>query len=85
MKIKHDGLELTTDDQCTLTNRVFPGWHGDASDGEKYLAEWSTSAEDEKGNKYNVIYQFLLIKGSEPEDDMLDWCDDDNIYKIEKI
>jgi len=49
-------------------NRVFPGWWGDASEGEEYITEFDCPAIDAEGNKYRVIWRFDAIKGSEPED-----------------
>ena len=70
--IKHDGKTYTSDDECSLSNRVFAGWWGDAAEGEEYISEWVDTAHDEHGNRYQVRYHFDAIKGQEPEDDS-DW------------
>ena len=60
--------------QAELTNRIFPGWWGDARDGEEYISEWSASAIGEDGEEYVVVWQFDVVKGQEPEDDVkLPW------------
>lgn len=78
-------ITLESDDECSETNRVFPGWHGDAKDGEEYQSEWDCLARDEDGEEYRIIWQFTLVKGGEPEADCLDWESEENIYKIDSI
>lgn len=55
--------------QAELTNRIFPGWWGDATFGEEYISEWSAPAIGEDGEEYVVVWRFLAIKGQKAEDD----------------
>lgn len=62
------------DETYTLTqvadysNRVFPGWFGDAQEGEAYTTEFSAKALDDDGNEYQVYWMFDTVKGEEPAD-----------------
>lgn len=63
--------ELEMDGDVEFTNRVFPGWWGDAEEGEGYIAEYADTGYSPDGEKYIVEYQFDLVKGEEPEPDDL--------------
>lgn len=63
------------------TNRLFPGWWGDAEEGEEYVDEWGASAIDEAGEEYEVVFQFDRVKGDEEEADGLPW-DDEHIVQV---
>lgn len=76
MEYEINGKTITTDDECFLTNRVFPGWWGDAKEGESYISEWACNATDESGEPCRVIYQFPAVKGEEPDDDGWPWEDE---------
>lgn len=78
-------LELHSDDECTLTNRVFHGWWGDVAEGDSYVSEWQCSAKDGDGNDYLIVWQFPAVKGDEPEDDAWPWGDESFIYSIKAI
>lgn len=66
-------LYILTQD-ADYTNRVFPGWFGDAQDGETYTTEFSAAAIDENGDKCRVFWQFEEIRGQEREDsEKYDW------------
>lgn len=82
---KLETIELNSDDECFLTNRVFPGWWGDVSDGEEYQSEWACYAEDKDGERYKIVWMFPAVKGDEPEDGGdWPWDNDELIYKIER-
>lgn len=66
--VTFDGVEYVLDSIAEYSNRVFPGWWGDADEGESYVAEFSAAAHDSEGNDYAVYWQFAEIKGQEPED-----------------
>jgi len=86
--IKDGKLEpflLASADECFLTNRVFPCWFGDASEGEEYWSEWACYAKDGWGNHYKIVWNFLVVKGEEPEDDAWPWGDETFIHHIERI
>lgn len=78
-------IELRSDDECFPTNRVFPGWYGDASEGEAYQSEWSCYAVDEDDALYEIVWIFPAVKGEEPEDDGWPWEDESFIHHIETI
>lgn len=67
-------IKLSTTD-CFQTNRVFPGWFGDAGDGEQYLSEWACDVESDDGDRYKITWQFPVVKGEEPAVDELPWGD----------
>lgn len=71
-----DGKTYYASRQMERTNRVFPGWFGDASEGNEYADEWSAPGYDEQGNKVEIYMVFTQIKGEEMEDDNLDWTKD---------
>lgn len=78
-------IELTSDDECFLTNYVFPGWHGDAAEGEEYTSQWQVYAEDSDGERYLITWGFPAVKGQEPEDDG-DWpWDNEQYMSVERI
>jgi hypothetical protein len=78
----NDGRELHVVQQAELTNRVFPGWFGDAKEGEEYTAEYFLVAEDADGERYVIVYQFDEAKGEEDDPDTLPW---DEISRITEV
>lgn len=82
---KLEAIELNSDDECFLTNRLFPGWFGDAGEGEKYQSEWACYADDEDGERYKIVWMFPAVKGEEPEDDGWPWDDESFIDRIETL
>lgn len=64
-----NNFRYTLDTDATLTNRVFPGWFGDAEEGEHYTAEYSATATLLNGDTVEIIWQFDEIKGQEKEDE----------------
>lgn len=69
-------------DQATLTNRVFPGWWGDAQDGEEYIEEWEEHYIADNGQEFSAIYHFTNLRGEDgtaPDD--LTW-DEDHIWMV---
>lgn len=75
-KVEFRGKTYALSAQAELTNRVFPGWWGDAAEGEEYTQEWSAPAMDTDGNECVVRWQFEVVRGEETEDDSLhDWDD----------
>lgn len=79
-------LKLVSEDLCSPSNRVFPGWDGDVKDGEEYHSEWIDYARDSEGNEYKITWQFPVIKGCEPEDDgEWPWDDDQYIYSVDAL
>lgn len=78
-------VDLHSDDNCTLTNRVFGGWWGDVADGEKYMSEWECSAIDDDGNRYRIFWMFPAVKGEEPDDDAWPWSDESFISRVESV
>lgn len=82
---KLQAIELTSDDECFLSNYVFPGWHGDAAEGEEYTSQWQVYAEGSDGERYLITWDFPAVKGQEPEDDG-DWpWDNEQYMSIERI
>lgn len=68
--------QIESRDECFLTDRDFPGWFGDAKDGDEYIAEYADYATDADGNEYRLVWQFVLVRGEEPDDDSsLPWED----------
>lgn len=76
--IAFGGKTYTLTDQAELTNSVFPGWFGDAKDGEEYTSQWSAPAML-NNEEYEVVWQFCVVKGSEPEPDCQNWS---NIHHV---
>lgn len=66
--IKHNGRTYTAKDQAELTNRVFPGWFGDAAEGDEYTAEWAVSATDDAGRSVRIVWRWTDVRGQELED-----------------
>ena len=78
--IEFEGKSYALVNQAELSNRVFHGWWGDASDGEQYTTEWSAPVMGEDGFDYIVVWQFDETKGAEPEDtSCYDW---DSVYDV---
>jgi len=78
-------LKIDIDGECFPTNRVFPGWFGDARMGEKYWSEWQCYAVNTDGERYKIVWLFPAVKGAEPEDDGWQWDDESFIDRIEII
>lgn len=78
-------IELTSDGDASLTNRVFHLWYGNAEEGEEYISEWQEIAKDNDGNEYRITWQFDVIKGYEPYDDEWPWDDLDHIAIVQEI
>ena len=66
--VDFEGKTYALKRQAELTNRVFPGWFGDAAEGEEYTTEYGAPAIDEDGNEYWVTWQFNEVKGEESDD-----------------
>lgn len=66
--IEHEGKTYTLTQVADYSNRVFPGWYGDAQEGEEYVTEFSAKALDDDGNEYWVYWMFDTVKGEEPAD-----------------
>jgi hypothetical protein len=81
-KVNFNGKTYRLDNQAELTNRVFPGWWGDAEEGESYTAEWAADAADEQGQDCKVVWQWQEIKGEELEDAGNYPWDDDQVDHI---
>lgn len=77
--VNFQGVEYALITEASLTNRVFPGWWGDAKDGEEYASEFSAKAVDAEGNEYIATWQFDQTKGAEIDDDCLDW---DSVHTV---
>lgn len=73
--IEFGGNKYAVTRQAELSNRVFPGWFGDAAAGEEYTAEWSAPAIGQDGREFRVVWQFDEVKGDESEPDSYDWGD----------
>lgn len=87
-----NGVEYVELDNPELTNHIFPGWWGDADQGESYVSQWSCPAaaasdferddfdpDDLSNPPVTLIFEFPAIKGQEPEDGG-DWPWDDERY-----
>jgi len=66
--------------EADFSNRMFPGWYGDAEEGEEYTVEFSCDAIAD-GNEYQVYWQFSAVKGEEPEADEYPF-DEDHISRV---
>ena len=81
---KGESYWIDTEKDIYPSNRVFPGWWGDAKEGETYYAEYIGIATKE--NKfYDIYWQFLIIKGCEPEDESDYPWDNEHISNVEII
>jgi hypothetical protein len=65
-----------------FSNRPFPGWWGDAQEGDLYTAEFSCPAVDGAGDEWLVYWQFEAVKGQEPEDNGAWPWDEENIARV---
>jgi hypothetical protein len=83
--VEFEGNKYELLENPQLSNRVFPGWWGDAERGESYTDEWNAYAEDKNGDKFDVYWQWSAIKGSEPEDAADLPFFDKNIVKVDKV
>lgn len=81
-EIEYEGKAYALTEQAVLSNRVFPGWWGDAKAGESYTAEYQAHAMDCDGRKYLVRWQFETVKGEEPEDESYYPFDDDQVTQL---
>ena len=83
-EVTYQGQEYLLQDDAQLSNRVFPGWWGDAHEGEEYTAEYSAPAS-RQSHTNTVVWQFSVVKGQEPENESdYDW-DDDNIVRVKAL
>lgn len=82
---KLEQIVLESDDECFLTDRLFPGWWGDTEEGEEYWSDWACYALDKDGVRYKIVWQFLQVKGEESEASDLPWDDESKIYGIECV
>jgi len=74
--VEYDGKQYAMTRQAELSNRVFPGWFGDADEGGNYTAEYSAPAVGTDGRDYKIIWQFDEVRGEEPDDGSnYDWYD----------
>lgn len=80
--VNHNGKIITLTDSATLTNRVFTGWFGDASDGENYTAEYKAGGIDSNGDFVEVYWQFGEVKGQETEDEGSYPWDNEHITQV---
>ena len=71
-----EGKKYTAKEEMQQTNRVFPGWYGDAEEGDSYTDEWSADGYDEDGNEVCIIMRFEQVRGEELEPDQLNWNQD---------
>ena len=62
-------IKIESDDEFSLSNRVFAGCWQDAKEGEEYWSEWVGYGKDKDGNEYKIIFHFKAVKGEEPDDD----------------
>lgn len=79
-----DGNEYTLTAQADYTNRVFPGWFGDAEEGDSYITEFSCPAVDAAGNIYEVTWQFNVTKGEELLPENHEWSDVASVELVEE-
>lgn len=78
----YKGKTYRLTEYATLSNRVFPGWFGDAEDGKTYTAEYQAMAVDKSGNECIVYWQFDTVKGEEPEDESNYPWDDSHVTNV---
>lgn len=72
-EVEFQGKSYALLGEAELTDRVFPGWFGDAAAGETYTTEYSAPAIGEDGEEYVVRWRFEVVKDEEPDADTLDW------------
>jgi len=75
-------LELISDDNNVLTDREFPGWWGNADDGDTYISQWVCDAVGHDRCNYQIIFEFPAVKGDEPDDDGWPWGDASFIVEV---
>lgn len=71
--VTFNGKTYALINDASRTNSVFPGWFGDAAEGEEYIDDWSAAGIDADGNKVVIRWQFCQVRGEEVADDELDW------------
>lgn len=82
-KVEFEGREYALLCEPSLTNNVFPGWFGDAKNGEAYVMQWGAGAVDADGIKHSMIWEFDAVRGEEPDDDSnWPW---DAVYGVERV
>lgn len=82
----YDGQEYALLEPAQLSNRVFPGWWGDAIEEEpEYTSEWQAQAIDGEGNRHYVVWQFDAVKYQEPEDDSNWPWDDEHVTAVKPL
>lgn len=82
-EVEYQGKEYTLAEQATLSNRMFPGWFGDAEEGEPYTAEYQAAAVDNGGESYMVLWHFETVRGEEPWDESDYPFDNDHVWSVE--
>ncbi|USG65145.1 hypothetical protein NDK47_23980 [Brevibacillus ruminantium] len=76
--VNFEGKTYKLTGEADFTNRLLEGRYKnytDASEGDKYDAEFSAPAVDNEGNEVTVYWMFEFVKGDEPELDSLNWKD----------
>lgn len=73
---------LINDAEQTGRLLPYPKNYHEVESGEEYDFEMRAIAEDEEGNRYEVLWIFSDIKGDEKE---LDCFDYDDIYDVREI
>lgn len=82
--ITFENKTYTLINDAEQTNRLLPypkNYH-EVESGEEYDFEMRAIAEDEEGNRYEVLWIFSDTKGDEKE---LDCFDYDDIYDVREI
>lgn len=66
-----------------LTGRAFPGWWGEARDGELYISEWSAAAIDAKGAEVILVWRWTERRGEEHVPRNRDWSEPVSVEHIQ--
>lgn len=81
----YQGSQYALAEAPTLTNRVFPGWWGDATAGEDYTAEYSARAIDRDGSLCRIYWQFAAVRDAEPDDESEYPFDSGHVSRVERL
>lgn len=67
------GKKYAVISQPELSNRIFPGWWGDADQGEEYMSEWVAPAISQDGHNVAIVWRFDEVKGLERGENDYEW------------
>lgn len=78
--IEYEGTTYTLETMADYTSSAFPGSYNEADEGDEYTAEIGAFGRDASGDRYQIVWRYNVIKGSEPALDEYDYGDVYEVY-----